>query len=67
MKAASFEWCYLPAQYCCPLPVVGDPACLTGLPHQVQAAVSQSSEPGGAEIGGLVLQIDFRPDSVVEY
>ena len=58
MKAAGFEWCSLFAQYCCPFQVVGYPACFIGLPNQVQAAVSQSSELRGVEVGRPVLRMD---------
>ena len=58
MKAAGFEWRPLFAQCRCPPQVVGDPACFIGLPNQVQAAVSQSSELCGAEVSGPVLRMD---------
>jgi len=58
MKAAGFEWRSLLAQSCCPLQIVGDPACFIGLPNQVQAAVSQSPELIGAEVGGPVSRMN---------
>ena len=58
MKAAGFEWRPLFAQTRCPHKIIGDPACVIGLPNQVQAAASQLSELRGAEVSGPVLRMD---------
>ena len=58
MKSAGFERRSLLAQYCCPLQVVGDPACFIGLPNQLQTTASQSLELSGAEVSGPVLRMD---------